>query len=289
MNETVATPLAFDVLDADFETAVVQRSHDVPVLLDCWAPWCAPCRSLKPVLERLAAAYEGRFVLAKLNSDENPQVAALLGLRSIPLVVLFKGGVPVDQFNGALSESQVRAFLEPHLQPPSEAEQLRREARGAAEDVALALLRRAHGLDPDDAAVRSDLAERLCARLPDADAAAEARQLLAPVPEALRDDRQRALQARLDFAALQPSADADSLRQRIAANPRDHAARFDLAALHAHGGDFEAAFDALLEIVLRDKADAREQARARIVEWFTLCPDALLVDRARRRLAMYLN
>jgi putative thioredoxin len=288
MTET-AIPLAFDVADADFETAVIQRSHEVPVLLDCWAPWCAPCRSLKPVLEKLARDYDGRFVLAKLNSDENPQVAALLGLRSIPLVVLFKDGVPVGQFNGALPEAQVRAFLDPHLQPPSESEQLRRRAREATPADALALLRRAHALAPDDQAVLTDLAERLCDQAAEATAADEARRLLASTPEPLRSERQRALLARLDFAALQPEADADSLRRRLEADPRDHAARFDLAALQAHAGDFGAAFDTLLEVVLRDKAEAREQARARMVEWFGLCTDAALVDKARRRLAMYLN
>lgn len=281
---------AFDVGDADFETAVVQRSLDVPVLLDCWAPWCGPCKSLKPVLEKLAQAYDGRFLLAKLNSDENPQVAGMLGLRSIPLVLLFMGGRPVDQFSGALPESQVRAFLDRHLQPPSEAEQLRRRAETAATpEEALALLRQAFRLDPDDPDVLTDLAECLADRTSDPDSADEARRLLAEVPQALRDERMRALQARLDFAALQPAGDADSLRRRIEADPRDHAARFDLAAIQAHAGDFESAFEALLEIVLRDKGQAREQARARMVEWFSLCTDLALVDRARRRLAMYLN
>ena len=89
MSPTPASAFSIDVSDADFETSVLQRSLDVPVLLDCWATWCGPCRSLKPVLEKLADAYEGRFVLAKLDTDANPQVAALLGLRSIPLVGLF--------------------------------------------------------------------------------------------------------------------------------------------------------------------------------------------------------
>ena len=118
MNTMTAPILSFDVNEADFESAVLQRSLDVPVLLDCWAPWCGPCKSLKPVLEKLALAYEGRFVLAKLNTDEAPEVAAALQLRSIPQVMLFIGGQPVDQFSGALPEGQVRQFLDRHLPEP---------------------------------------------------------------------------------------------------------------------------------------------------------------------------
>ena len=93
---------SFDVTEADFEAAVLERSMQVPVLLDCWAPWCGPCRSLGPVLEKLAQAYGGQFLLAKLNTDEAPQISAALQIRSIPLVVLFFGGRPVDQFTGCL-------------------------------------------------------------------------------------------------------------------------------------------------------------------------------------------
>ena len=112
---------------------MLERSLDVPVLLDCWAPWCGPCRSLGPVLEKLVQAYGGRFVLAKLNTDEAPQISAALQIRSIPLVVLFVGGRPVDQFVGALPESKIREFLDRHVQPQaSPAEQLRADAAAAA-------------------------------------------------------------------------------------------------------------------------------------------------------------
>ena len=114
-QRAAATRLVLDVTEADFEATVLERSLDVPVLLDCWAPWCGPCRSLTPVLEKLAQAYGGQFVLAKLNTDEAPQISAALRIRSIPLVVLFIGGRPVDQFTGALPEGQIRAFLDKHL------------------------------------------------------------------------------------------------------------------------------------------------------------------------------
>jgi putative thioredoxin len=104
-----------DVTEADFQAEVLERSLDVPVLLDCWAPWCGPCRSLGPVLEKLAGTYGGRFVLAKINTDEAPNLSAALRIRSIPLVVLFIGGRPVDQFLGALPEGQIREFLDKNL------------------------------------------------------------------------------------------------------------------------------------------------------------------------------
>ena len=101
--------LSFDVTEADFEHSVLERSLQVPVLLDCWAPWCGPCRALGPLLEKLARDYGGQFVLAKLDTDKAPQISAALRIRSIPLVVLFIGGQVVDQFTGALPEGQIRA------------------------------------------------------------------------------------------------------------------------------------------------------------------------------------
>jgi putative thioredoxin len=281
-----APPLSFDVGDADFEAAVLQRSLTQPVLLDCWAPWCGPCRVLKPLLEKLVQAYEGRFALAKLNSDESPEISALLGLRSIPHVMLFVGGRPVGQFSGALPESQVRAFLDAHLPAPSATASLREQAAAEADpERAEALLREALALEPDDPDLLADLAERVLA----AGRSDEARALVEQVPEVLRGDRHAALLAKLEFQSLQPPGDRAALAARITADPKDFDARMELAALDAHGGDFAAGFEQLLEIVLRDKGEARERARVRMVEWFTLCPDAAVVDRARRRLSMYLN
>ena len=256
-----AGALSFDITDADFETTLVQRSMEVPVLLDCWAPWCGPCRQLKPLLEKLVQAYEGRFVLAKLNTDENPQLAGMLGLRSIPHVLLFKGGQPVDQFTGALPESRIRAFLDPHVGAPSPAKQLLKAAADEPDHArAVQMLTDAQALDPQEPAITKAL-----------------------------QARQAALKAQQEFEANRPAGDPAALRARLDANPKDHAARFDLAAILAHGGDFAAAFEQLLEVVLRDKAEHREAARVRMVEWFSLCPDAAVADRAQRRLAMYLN
>jgi putative thioredoxin len=286
-SATTDPHLSYDVTEADFRAKVLERSLDVPVLLDCWAPWCGPCKSLKPILEKLVQEYGGRFVLAKINTDDAPQVAAALQIRSIPLVVLFAGGRPVDQFMGALPEGQVRQFLERHLgEQVSDAEALRREAAEAPDaQTAEAILREALSFEPGHADVAQDLAERLIAR----GALDEATQLLDRVPEAARTDRHAALVKRIALAKNKPQGDPKELQSRIAANAKDFDARFALAAIQVHGGEFDAAFDQLLEVVLRDKAEWREKARKQLVEWFEVCPDAEAVSRGRRYLGMYLN
>jgi putative thioredoxin len=285
-----ADALSFDVSQADFEAAVLERSLQVPVLLDCWAPWCGPCRSLGPVLEKLAREYGGQFVLAKLNTDEAPEVSAALRIRSIPVVMLFIGGQPVDQFVGALPEGQIRSFLDKHLQPQaSPVDELRTEAAQAADaSTAEALLLEALALDPGHVEATLDLAERLIARSALDDALAR----LNGVATAERTDRHAALLKRIELARNRPQGDPQALAARIAANPRDFEARFALAALQAYEGDFGAAFDQLLEVVMRDKAEGRpdrERARLQLVNWFELCPDAEAVSRGRRYLGMYLN
>ena len=288
MNQPSADPgLSFDVTEADFRQTVLERSLDVPVLLDCWAPWCGPCRNLKPVLEKLAKEYDGRFVLAKLNTDEAPQISAALQIRSIPLVVLFVGGRPVDQFQGALPEGQVRTFLDKHLgEQVSEAEALRAEAAAAADPQdAEMMLQEALRLEPGNAEVRLDLATRWI----DRGEMDGAEKLLTKLPADQGGERRAALLKRIELARHKPEGDPAALAARIAANAKDFEARFALAALQAHAGDFNAAFDQLLEVVLRDKAEWREKARLQLVEWFALCTDAEAVSRGRRYLGMYLN
>jgi putative thioredoxin len=288
MNPTAAdiAELSFDVTEADFRQKVLERSLEVPVLLDCWAPWCGPCRNLKPVLEKLVKDYAGAFVLAKINTDEAPQISAALQIRSIPLVVLFVGGRPVDQFMGALPEGQVRQFLDRHLGPQvSEAEAIRLEAAAAEPEAAEAMLREALAYEPGHLAVTLDLAERVIAR----GALDEAGALLDRISADKRDDRHAALLKRIELARNKPQGDPKALAARIAANPKDFEARFALAAIQVYEADYNAAFDQLLEVVLRDKADQREKARMQLVEWFGACPDAEAVSRGRRYLGMYLN
>ncbi len=285
-----AAELVYDVTEADFQARVLERSLEVPVLLDCWAPWCGPCRSLGPILERLAEAYGGAFELAKINTDEAPNLSAALRIRSIPLVVLFVGGRPVDQFTGALPEGQIRAFLDKHLQPPADPVQaLLEEAAAAPAEDAEAMLAEALQMVPGHPDVTAALAERLLARNADI---AEVTALLDGVAEADRGDHDAALRKRLALLANRPAGDPKALAARIAANPRDFEARFALGAWQVFEGDWKAAFDNLLEVVLRDKAEGkpdRERARQQLIEWFSACPDTDTVSHGRRYLGMYLN
>ena len=202
-------------------------------------------------------------------------------------MVLFVGGRPVDQFMGAQPEGAVRKFLDKHLGPQvSEAEQIRQEAAEAPDaETAEALLREALSYEPANAAVLLDLAERVIAR----GDLEEAEQILHAVPEAERKDRHAGLVKRIELARNRPQGDPAALAARIAANGKDFEARFALAALQVYEGDFNAAFDQLLEVVLRDKAEWREKARVQLVEWFDACPDPAVVSRGRRYLGMYLN
>jgi putative thioredoxin len=158
---TAHEPQFFDVGTADFQEKVLAASQHVPVLVDFWAEWCAPCRQLKPVLEKLAAEYGGRFLLAKVNSDQNQELAGRCGVRGIPNVKAFVGGKLVDEFTGALPEAQVRAFIDRLLPSPAEplriaAQEARAQRRNRACPVAA---RRCLQADPANEAVQLDMAE----------------------------------------------------------------------------------------------------------------------------------
>lgn len=275
---------SFDVGEADFSREVLDLSRRVPVLVDFWAPWCGPCRSLKPLLEKLAVEYGGRFVLAKVNSDEAQALAARFAVRSIPAVKLFVDGEVVDEFMGAQPEGEVRAFLDRHL--PDEAERLRQEAAAIAPPLERAeVLREAVRLSGGRPAIVMDLA----AAQIDAGLLDEAAAGLDTVDPRARDERWHTLASRLALVREAPGVDETALEARIAADPRDFEARFALAASRAGRGEWSSAFGQLLEIVLRDRAAARGQARDKLVEWFALCPDARPVAEARRQLSSYLN
>jgi putative thioredoxin len=260
---------SFDAGVADFQEKVLEVSRRVPVLVDFWAEWCAPCRVLKPVLEKLAVEYGGRFMLAKINSDQNQELAAHCGVRGIPSVKAFVNGEMVDEFTGALPETQVRAFIDRLL--PSPAEPLRiaaQEARARGEpEVACSLLADAAQLDPADEAVQLDLAEiHIDMRNMDA-----ARAILDAHEHKVRDlTRLRALQARLKLAAAGAGADPAELAARIDANPRDLDARLQLANSLALARDYRPALEQLLEIVRLDRKWQDEAARKVMLDLFTL-------------------
>ncbi|MBL8492989.1 MAG: tetratricopeptide repeat protein [Rhodocyclaceae bacterium] len=281
---------SFDASVEDFEEKVVAASHRVPVLVDFWAPWCAPCRTLKPILEKLAEEYEGRFLLAKVNSDENQELAMRYGVRSIPAVKAFSGGALVDEFMGALPEGRVREFIDSLV--PSAAEPLRLEAQAARargdNDAAQQRLIEALALDPRHETAQLDLVELLAdtGKLPDA------HQLLDAMSDRARDGaRVSALRARLHLFESAPAAgDAAALEAKLAANADDHQARLDLANLLAARQDFAAALGHLLELVRRDRSFGDDAARRKMIQIFDLLgSDHDLVRQYRRNLAAALH
>jgi putative thioredoxin len=266
-SPAMTNPFSFDTDAGDFEQAVIAASRRIPVLVDFWAEWCAPCRTLKPVLEKLAAEYGGRFVLAKVDSDRNQEIAARYGVRGIPNVKAFVDGAMVDEFTGAQSEAQVRAFIERLL--PSPAEPMRvaaAEARAQGDlEVARSLLDDALALDPASDAARLDLAEiHLDGQQLDA-----ARAIL-DVAVAKESARRSALLARLKLAAGGAGADPAALKDRIAADGDDLEARLQLANGLALRQDYREALEQLLEIVRRDRKWQDEAARRSMLDLFTL-------------------
>ena len=263
------TPLMIDITVQNFEAELVHGSIEQPVLLDIWAPWCGPCKTLGPVLEKLEVAYAGRFRLGKLNSDEQPEIAGQLsqmfGVRSIPFCVLFKEGQPIDGFVGALPEAQVRQFLDKHV--PSADEMAAEEEVDEAQallaagdtDSALERLQEAVAIDPANDAARYDYLRALLS----VGRVADARRAFDPVAgKLLLDSRLAAAGLWLDACERAPTArPPEALAAAIAANKRDFDARYELAQTHFAAQRFTEAMDELLEIVMRDKGWRDELAR----------------------------
>jgi len=271
-----------DVTAASFEREVIEASQQVPVIVDFWAPWCGPCRALGPVLEKLAGEYAGRFRLAKVNSDENPELARRFDVRSIPDVRAFRDGEPVDGFMGALPEREVRAFIEGVVPSPAEVERLRAGALRRARDLAgaAATLRKAVDLDPAHGLARIDLAEVLIEAGQHDEAG---RQLDAVRPDVDWDARVEALRQAIVFARA--GGAEHELAARVVAHPADLDARLALAGALAARRSWREAMDQLLEIIRRDKAWRDGEARRQMLVIFNLAAgESDLVSEYRRKL-----
>lgn len=262
------TANAYDVTVADFTPKVIDASRQVPVIVDFWTEWCQPCRILKPILEKLAAEYGGRFILAKVNSDENQELAQRYGVRGIPAVKAFVDGEMVDEFTGALPEGQIRDFID--LLIPSPAEPLRAQALAAHEsgdlEGARQLMGQAINLDPRNDTSYLDYVELSL----EAGAIDDAKEVLDAIRDRCRDrTRVEALDALLKLATG-GSVDTAALRTRIEADPVDLDARLQLANSLAVARDYRAAFEQLLEIVRRDRKWNDEAGRKTMLTLFTL-------------------
>ncbi len=316
-----------DVTLKNFETDVIAASMTTPILIDFWAPWCGPCKSLGPILEQAEIDYAGRFTLVKINSDDEQQLAQAFGIRSIPTCILLMGGKPVDGFTGAQSAAQIRSFLDKHL--PTEGELVAEAETDEAAQLleagdphaALEKLADALAKDPGNDDTRYDYIKLLISL----GGLEEAGALLAPklkeIPRALRFEALAHWLGALVFITKSPYAswtDAE-FDAAIAANKRDFDTRFAKARLLMAAGEWTAAMDELLEIIMRDKKWSDEAPRKTFVAILELLtppkpkaaaqatgqatggiemlgkaaiqedPQAALVSSYRRKLSMMLN
>lgn len=280
---------SYEVSQADFDVQVLQASHRVPVIVDFWAPWCAPCRALKPVLEKLALEHDGKFLLAKLNTDENQDLATRYGIRGIPNVKGFRDGAVAAEFSGALPESAVRTFLAKLM--PSAAQRLRITAHEAIQsgdlESAELQLRESLRLDPTSAETRLDLVEILISlgAWPDADA------LIRENPVQDGDARGDKLSRQIAFWKKGQSLPSiPDFLASIQRSPDDLQNRMSFAEKLIADGEFEQALQQLMEVVQRNRAGEREAARKLMLQVFNIASDQPeIVARYRRSLASALH
>jgi len=287
-----------DVTIANFEADVIEASKTTPVLVDFWAPWCGPCTTLGPLLEKVEADYGGRFILAKIDSDQEQQLAGAFGIRSIPTCVLLMGGQPVDGFTGAIPEGQIKAFLDKHLPEGNTedepADDIAEDAEPESETDALSALAQAAVANPND----DEAQFKYIRALLHMNNLAQAKAVFEPhKTKALAVQKLASIELWLNTLES-PPADETALRQAIEANKRDFDSRYALAQQCIRDGRWTDAMDELLEILMRDKTWQNETARRAFVAILDIItpeapkvaegqipPEDPVVARYRRRLS----
>ena len=281
----------FDVSTADFEDKVMRASLQVPVLVDFWAPWCGPCKQLMPVLEKVVKEAGGEVLLAKVNLDENQQLAGMLRVQSVPTVFAFFQGQPVDAFQGNMPESQIREFV-------SALVKMARGSRPDALDVPVTLKQAADALGADDIATAQDLYIQVLEQDPENVQAyvglircfvasgdiAEAEAAIENAPEPIAKDRNFAeAKSAVELAKTAPASPIDELLAKVEADEKDHASRIDLALALFSQGKREDATEQLLKSIEIDRNWNDEAARKELLKLFEAMGHADPVSSAARR------
>lgn len=279
-------PYIFDATADSFASAVVERSHDVLVLVDFWAEWCGPCRSLAPILEQLIDEFQGQVMLAKVDTDAQSTLAGEHGIRSLPTVRLYKNGQVVDEFMGVRPAPQIRAMLEPHLPRASDGNfsEAQRLIDAGQPDAALAVLEQAYAADAGNARVLRAVCE-LSLQLGHVE---RTRGLMDTLDSNTRDeDWAKAVAARLLFAEIVKDAPPPAdLEAKVSADPADHQARYELSAWSVLSGDLEAAMDGFLEVMRGSRSFGDDAARKAMLALFEVLGSSHpLVAQYRQKLA----
>jgi putative thioredoxin len=286
VNAAVTSPI-FDVDQENFETEVLQASLKTPVLVDFWATWCGPCKTLGPMLEKLAAEYNGAFRLGKVDVDKNQELAGVFGIRSIPTVMLVKDGQIADGFAGALPEGQLREFLSRHVQPlEGNLDDEPQDTAPESPEQAINRLQQAIAADADRPELKLDLAVALA----QAGHASAAEAELNALPANLATDtRAVRLRSQLDLVrTLEGTPALDALQQRVQANPQDWEAHDLLGVRLVLGDDPGAGMEHWLLMLEKARDWNDGQAKKRLLAAFNTLDDAELVGRYRRRMASLL-
>lgn len=294
------SPFIVQLNEENFMQVVVEGSDATPVLVDFWAEWCGPCKSLMPILEKLAIEYNGAFILAKLDTEAHPGIAQQLGIRSLPTVKLFKDRQLVNEFMGALPETEVRAFLDANVGPALVADEVEDEPAGDSQvlmamnlfeqgqtDAAKDMLKTAQAADPENTEILLALGQ-VCVSTGDIETA---ESCLKALPEADRESTQaRRLAGILEIARESDTSQTpQALNAELDKDPSSSETRYKLAIAEALAGNVQSAMDHLLRLVQVDPGYNEGAPRERLLALFNVLGDDPLVGQYRRKLFAMLH